>query len=83
MKNIFPFYYDNEYMKNSLCNVFGKAIIDSSRFNIELFSAFAEAYSTYYSVILEYNKSWKDLPELEKLLKKRFHKIFDKKFRDK
>jgi polyhydroxyalkanoate synthase subunit PhaC len=64
-------------------DIFRKAISNSSQFNLDLYSAFSEAYSKYFSTILEYNKSWKDLSELEKILKSNFHKIFDKNFRDK
>jgi class III poly(R)-hydroxyalkanoic acid synthase PhaC subunit len=73
MKNIFPVYYNN---------VFGNAMLNSLQFNIELSSAFSEAYFTYCDIISEYHKSWNNLPDLETILKKRFRNIFDKKFRE-
>ena len=39
-------------------------------------------YPIYLSTISEYNKSWKDLSELDKILRSRFRKAFDEKFRE-
>ena len=55
----------------------------STRFNIELENAFAEAYPIYLNTISEYNKSWKDLSDLDNILRSRFRKAFDEKFREK
>jgi polyhydroxyalkanoate synthase subunit PhaC len=82
-KSIFPFYYNNEFFINeTLSNVFGEVISNSTQFNTELFSAFAKAYFMYLSTLSEYNRSWKELPQLDKILRSRFHKIFDEKFRE-
>src|ERR671931_12860 len=82
-KSIFPFYYNNEFFINeTLSNVFGEVISNSTQFNTELFSAFAKAYFMYLSTLSEYNTSWKELPQLDKILRSRFHKIFDEKFRE-
>jgi polyhydroxyalkanoate synthase len=45
-----------------------------------LSNAFAEAYPIYLNTISEYNKSWKNLSELDKILRSRFRKAFDEKF---
>ena len=63
-------------------NIFGKALSSSIQFNTELFSAFAEAYRMYISKISEYNRSWNDFAELDKVLRSKFQKIFDEKFRE-
>ena len=81
IENLFSFYYDDEYFSKTF-NIFIKSLSNSSNFNIELFTVFAKSYFAYLSVISEFNRSWRDLPELEKILKKRFHKIFDNKFRE-
>jgi hypothetical protein len=47
-----------------------------------LFNAFTEVYSIYLSTISEYNRSWKDLPGLDKTLRSRFGNVFDEKFRE-
>jgi class III poly(R)-hydroxyalkanoic acid synthase PhaC subunit len=36
----------------------------------------------HLTTISEYNKSWKDFTELDKIIRSRSHKIFDAKFRD-
>jgi hypothetical protein len=36
----------------------------------------------YLSTISEYNRSWNDFAELDKILRSRFQKIFDEKFRE-
>jgi hypothetical protein len=36
----------------------------------------------YLSTVYEYNKSWKDFTELDKIIRSRSHKIFDAKFRE-
>src|SRR6266487_2552617 len=63
-------------------NIFSRAFLLSIQFNIKLCNAFAESYPIYLSTISEYKKSWKDLSELDKLLRNRFRKVFDEKFRE-
>ena len=48
-----------------------------------MFNAFADAYPIYLNVISQYNKSWKDLSELDNILRSRYRKAFDEKFREK
>jgi hypothetical protein len=59
-----------------------RAISSSVQFNIVLSNAFSQSYQIYLNTISEYNKSWKDLSELDKILRSRFHKAFDDKFRE-
>jgi polyhydroxyalkanoate synthase subunit PhaC len=73
---------DKTNSSSEMYNIFAKALSSSSQFNTELFNAFAEAYRMYLSTISEYNKSWKDFAELDKILRIRFQKIFDEKFRE-
>jgi class III poly(R)-hydroxyalkanoic acid synthase PhaC subunit len=47
-----------------------------------LLSAFAEFWKMYLSTISEYDKSWEDFAELDKVIRSRAHKIFDSKFRE-
>jgi polyhydroxyalkanoate synthase subunit PhaC len=77
---IFPF-YDNSFFMN-MQNAFNTALSSSTQFNTELYNAFAEAYIIYLNTISEYDRSWKDFMELDKTLRSRFNKIFDKKFRE-
>jgi polyhydroxyalkanoate synthase subunit PhaC len=56
--------------------------VDVTQFNIILFNAFADAYPIYINTISEYNKSWKNLSELDQTLRSRFRKALDKKFRE-
>ena len=63
-------------------NAFARVLSSSMQFNTELWNAFAEAYPIYFSTISEYNKSWKNLPELDKILRSRFRNAFDQKFRE-
>jgi polyhydroxyalkanoate synthase subunit PhaC len=65
-----------------ISNVFARALSNSTQFNIKLSNAFVEAYPLYLNTISEYNKSWKNLSELDKVLRSRFHKAFDEKFRE-
>ena len=81
-KSIFPFYYHYLPSLRTLSDVFIKSILNSSTFNTELFKAFSKAYFAYLNEISNPNISWKDLPEFEKTLKKRFHNIFDNIFRE-
>jgi polyhydroxyalkanoate synthase subunit PhaC len=75
----FPF-YDNTFVDVS--NAFARALSNTNRFNITLCDAFADSFSIYFNTISEYNKSWKDLSELDKILRNRFRKAFDEKFRE-
>ena len=50
-----------------ISNVFAQALLNSVQFNMELFNAFTEAYPIYLNTIYEYNRSWKDLSELDKI----------------
>ena len=76
----FPF-YDNSFL--DIFNAFAQALTNTTRFNTILFNAFADAYPIYLNVISQYNKSWKDLSELDNILRSRYRKAFDEKFREK
>ena len=65
-----------------MSNAFSRALSNSRQFNTELFNIFAEAYSMYLGTISEYNRSWKDLAELEKILRSKYCKLFNEKFRE-
>ena len=71
-KSIFPL-YDGFFMTN-MSDVFLRALSSSMQFNIELYNAFVNAYPIYFNTISEYNKSWKDLSELDKILRSRFRR---------
>jgi polyhydroxyalkanoate synthase len=66
----------------NMYNVFFRALSYSTQFNLNLCNAFVQAYPIYLGTIYEYKKSWKDLSELDKLLRSRFRKVFDEKFRE-
>jgi polyhydroxyalkanoate synthase subunit PhaC len=74
----FPF-YANYFI--DISSAFARALLDTTQFSIKLYNAFAEAYPIYLSAISKYNKSWNDLSELDKILRSRFRKAFDEKFR--
>ena len=74
----FPF-YANSFI--DISSAFARALLNTTQFNIKLYNAFAEAYPIYLGAISEYNKSWNDLSELDKILRSRFRKAFDEKFR--
>jgi class III poly(R)-hydroxyalkanoic acid synthase PhaC subunit len=78
-QSTFPFYY-NSFI--DISDAFSRALLNSSQFNIILFNAFADAYPIYINTISEYNKSWKNLSELDQILRSRFRKAFDEKFRE-
>jgi polyhydroxyalkanoate synthase subunit PhaC len=78
-KNIFSLYVD--YFAETF-NAFARALSSSTQFNIVLSKAFSQSYPVYLNTISEYNKSWKDLSELDKVLRSRYRKAFDEKFRD-
>ena len=66
-----------------MSNVFFRALFGTStQFNLNLCNAFAQAYPIYLGTIYEYKKSWKDLSELDRILRSRFRKVFDEKFRE-
>lgn len=73
-------FYDNTFVDVS--NTFARALSNTNRFNITLCNAFADSFSIYFNTISEYNKSWKDLSGLVKILRNRFRKAFDEKFRE-
>jgi polyhydroxyalkanoate synthase subunit PhaC len=73
-------FYNASFMNTS--NAFTRALSNSIQFNTGLLNAFAEVYRMYLSTISEYNRSWKDFTELDKILRSRFQKIFDEKFRE-
>ncbi len=74
------YFYRNSIIDNF--NVFARALSSSMQFNTELCKAFAEASTIYFSEISKYNKSWTDLFELDKILRSKFRKVFDQKFRE-
>jgi polyhydroxyalkanoate synthase subunit PhaC len=78
-KNIFSLYVDSFA---ETFNAFARALSSSAQFNIVLSKAFSQSYPVYLNTISEYNKSWKDLSELDKVLRSRYRKAFDEKFRD-
>ncbi len=79
-KNNTLFYDDSSLVNES--NIFSRAFLLSMQFNIKLCNAFAESYPIYLSTISEYNQSWKNLSELDKILRSRFRKFLDEKFRE-
>src|SRR5918994_7953768 len=78
-KSIFSLYADSFA---ETFNAFARATSSFAQFNIVLYNAFSQSYPIYLNTISEYNKSWKDLSELDKVLRSRFHKAFDEKFRE-
>ena len=78
-KSVFSLYADSF---TDVFNAFTRALSSSAQFNIVLYKAFSQFYPMYLDIISEYNKSWKDLSELDKVLRSRFRKAFDEKFRD-
>ena len=73
--------YGNSVINNF--NVFTRALSSSMQLNTELCRAFTEASDIYFSEISKYNKSWHDPFELDKILRGKFRKVFDQKFREK
>ena len=63
-------------------NAFARILSNSAQFNIVLSNAFSPSYPIYLNTISEYNRSWNDLSELDKVLRGRFRKAFDDKFRN-
>jgi class III poly(R)-hydroxyalkanoic acid synthase PhaC subunit len=79
-ESTFPF-YDNSFL--GIFSAFAQALSNTTRFNLILFNAFADAYPIYLDVISQYNKSWKNLSELDNILRSKYRKAFDEKFREK
>jgi polyhydroxyalkanoate synthase subunit PhaC len=78
-KNIFSLYADS-FMDT--CKALAHVSTSSAQLSIILSNAFAQSYPIYLNTISEYNRSWKDLSELDKILRSRFRKTFDEKFRE-
>jgi polyhydroxyalkanoate synthase subunit PhaC len=70
-------------VRHDVTNVFSELLLNSMKFNLQLWNSFAEAYPIYLSTVSEYNKSWKDLSELDRVLRRKFRKTLDEKFRQK
>jgi hypothetical protein len=66
----------------NLSDAFAEALSSATRFNTEFWNAFTESYPIYLSTVFEYNKSWKDLSELDRVLRSKFRKALDEKFRE-
>jgi hypothetical protein len=79
LQSAFPFYYKSFI---DIYDTFSRALLKTTQFNIILSNTFANAYPIYTNTISEYNKSWKNLSELDQILRSRFRKAFDKKFRE-
>jgi polyhydroxyalkanoate synthase len=75
----FPYYYTSFIAG---CDTFTRVFSSSLQFNTKMFNIFAEAYSIYLDTISGHNRSWKDLPELDKTLRSSFGKLFDKRLRE-
>jgi hypothetical protein len=75
-ESIFSF-YENSLMNVS--NAFAQASLSSIQFSIKLSNAFTEAYPIYLNTLYEYNRSWKDLSELDKILRSRTRRPDDRK----
>jgi class III poly(R)-hydroxyalkanoic acid synthase PhaC subunit len=78
-KNIFSFYAD---LFIDTSKTLARVSTSYAHLSIILSNAFAQSYPIYLNTISEYNKSWKDLSELDKILRSRFRKAFDEKFRE-
>jgi polyhydroxyalkanoate synthase subunit PhaC len=78
-KNIFSLY---PVSLTEMSEALARTISSSVQFNIVLSNTFSQSYPIYFNTISEYNKSWKDLSELDKILRSRYHKAFDEKFRE-
>jgi hypothetical protein len=74
------YFYSNSFVDNF--SLFTRALSSSTQFNTELCKAFTEASAIYFSEIFKYNKSWHDPFELDKILRGKFRKVFDQKFRE-
>jgi polyhydroxyalkanoate synthase subunit PhaC len=76
-----PFsFYENSFIDAS--NAVAQALSTSTQFNMKLYNVFTTAYHIYINTISEYNKSWKDLSELDKVLRSKFLNALDEKFRE-
>ena len=63
--------------KYNITDVFGEVLSSHTQFNLELWNVFTEAYPIWLSTASEYNKSWKNLSELDKVLRTKFRKTLD------
>ena len=80
-KNKSIFYFNNNSFVNTF-DIFVRALTSSMQFNTELYRVFGEAYPIYLNTISEYSVSWKDLSELDKILRSKFREVFDERFRE-
>src|SRR5918995_4506133 len=78
-KNIFSLYADTFI---DTCKALAHVSTSSAQLSIILSNAFARSYPIYLNTIYEYNRSWKDLSELDKILRSRFREAFNEKFRE-
>ena len=65
-----------------LRDAFNSVFINSYLFNEKLHKIFAQTYSACVKTILQNNSLMKDLPELDKILRKRVRDIFDERLRE-
>jgi polyhydroxyalkanoate synthase len=75
-----PLYIDNNIIR--LRDTLYNALTNSSRFNEKILNTFSEAYSVYLKTILEGNNIFKDMPELEKVVRSRISNLFNLRFRE-
>ena len=66
----------------NISDAFAEVLSNSTRFNTEFWNAFAKIYPIYLATVSEYNKSWKYLSELDTVLRSKFRKAMDEKFRE-
>jgi polyhydroxyalkanoate synthase subunit PhaC len=78
-ESTFPFYYSSLI---DISDTFSRTLLNTTQFNIILSKAFVDAYPIYINTISEYTKSWKNLSELDQILRSRFRKAFNEKFRE-
>jgi hypothetical protein len=60
---------------HNITDTSAEVLSNSTRFNIELWNTIAETYPIYLTTVSEYNKSWKDLSELDTLLRSKLAKL--------
>ena len=65
-----------------LRDAFNSVFINSYLFNEKLYKIFAQTYSACVKTILQNNSLMKDLPELDKILRKGVRDIFDERLRE-
>jgi class III poly(R)-hydroxyalkanoic acid synthase PhaC subunit len=81
-KNTLPSHFSYDTFFTNTSNAYTRFFLSSIEFNRELLYAFAEFWRMHLTTISEYNRSWKDFTELDKLIRSRSHKIFDSTFRE-